>query len=90
MRIIRTDALRLDGSADRASYIPGVFNIGQMHDRRVTEPRKLEGIDIVIVDTCGEVAVDFSEKRATTTREQLRRVHGVFDRVTLWHTAERA
>ena len=51
MRIIRTDALRLDGSADRASYIPGVFNIGQMHDRRVTETRKLEGVDIVIVDT---------------------------------------
>jgi hypothetical protein len=39
----------------------------------------------LVVLPCGEVAVDFSEKRATTTREQLRRVHGVFDRVTQHH-----
>jgi hypothetical protein len=48
------------------------LGVGQLHQRLVVLP-------------CGEVAVDFSEKRATTTREQLRRVHGVFDRVTQHH-----
>jgi len=64
-----TPCLRLDGSADRASYIPGVFNIGQMHDRRVTETRKLEGVDIVIVDTSAAyfLGADENVLRVVTT-----------------------
>lgn len=52
MRVIGADAQREDDPTnDRISFIPGVFNISEMHDVISTEARRLGGVDLVIVDT---------------------------------------
>jgi AAA domain len=52
MRVIGADALREDdASKDRISFIPGVFNIAEMHGVIAAEIEKRGGADLVIVDT---------------------------------------
>jgi AAA domain len=52
MRVIGADALREDdASKDRISFIPGLFNIAEMHGVIAAEIEKRGGADLVIVDT---------------------------------------
>jgi AAA domain len=52
MRVIGADAERRDDpAADQISFIPGVFNIGQMLTALACEVEKLGGADLIIVDT---------------------------------------
>jgi hypothetical protein len=52
MRIIADDAYSVrDGSRDRISFVPGIFNITQLYAVLKAEAERLGGIDLVIVDT---------------------------------------
>lgn len=51
-RVIGANALRGDDpNADRISWIPGVFNINEMHQVLAAEMEKIGGVDFIIVDT---------------------------------------
>jgi hypothetical protein len=52
MRVIGADSQRNDDpTTDRISFIPGVFNIEQMHGKLEAKADELGGLDLVIVDT---------------------------------------
>jgi hypothetical protein len=52
MRVIAADAhSECASSSDTISFIPGTFNIEQMHDTLQAEAKRLGGMDLVIVDT---------------------------------------
>jgi hypothetical protein len=52
IRVIGADALRDDNpSLDQIFFIPGVFNIGELHDALMAEIGRIGGVNLVIIDT---------------------------------------
>jgi hypothetical protein len=51
-RVIGADALRNDDpNLDRISFIPRVFDIGRAYNKLVADAERVNGVDLVIVDT---------------------------------------
>jgi hypothetical protein len=66
IRTIGIDAMRGDDpSADRILFIPGVFNIAEMHTALAAEMQKLGGVDFIIIDTSAAYFLGSEEQSNT-------------------------